>query len=331
MVAAAVHLGANVYCWSQPLQNRLLVSCLAPLADELRLELSFARLWFDRFDARGPHVMVVISVPPEAEAFALGRLGTALETFLAAKGAPSGLGADHAEACNLAVRGVALCQLDEAPGLAEEGSYALYGQPASGYPFYLTRGLSDSLAERIWDQVSSLSLWAVAQIAGSAGNPPVRAAIRWLASFEQELRLAHPRPEPYWRFHVGTLLFGLAKRLEDDETQALRSLPGAIGERNRENFARIWHEAKPGDGFCPALPSLVRDLVAAQREAVANPWALPREIVHWTLKQLCVNTRNQIPILLYAWCRNLVTGADDFSAEAIERAIGSPAMPIDRL
>src|SRR6185436_17825658 len=53
-------LGGNVYLWSRAAQNRFLTRCLGPAIRELQDQGLASGFWFDRFDARGPHVFFLL-------------------------------------------------------------------------------------------------------------------------------------------------------------------------------------------------------------------------------------------------------------------------------
>ena len=62
------YLGLVAYCWGQEQQDRLLTECLKPAMEEWRSSGLTRRFWFDRFDARGPHVLGLLTTTPEARA-----------------------------------------------------------------------------------------------------------------------------------------------------------------------------------------------------------------------------------------------------------------------
>jgi hypothetical protein len=304
----AIHLGVNVYAWSQESQNRLLVGWLAPLVEQLRAEPARARFWFDRFNARGPHLIVLFTIPADVRKSVARTVAAGLDDWTTASTADrplGGSGVDEAERFHQAVRGAVMCEADREEGLAEEGSYRLFEQPADEYPFHLTGALPPWVADELWMRVDELSLWTIGCIALNRERPPMATAIRWLASFEQELRRQDSRAESFWRFYAGTLLFGLPRRIADDEEGVLRALPRAVGTKNGGVFARIWDEMAGERGFGPDLAMLVQTLLAAAERLPKAAWALPRELVHWTLKQLCLPVDAEIPLILYAWWRSL--------------------------
>ena len=305
MPEPAYYLGANVYCWSQTEQNVLLAESLEPALRGLRSELGTVRFWFDRFDARGPHVVALFALPPGTGPVAEARLRPCLEGFLATHPPAGTVWPEEAEKRHLACRGAYLCSFDRATGLAREGSYALFEHSADGYPYLLTRGLPPRVERRVWQLIDELSLWTVRQLAANPSGAPVRTAVLWLAAFERILRRLHPQPEEYWRFHASTLLFGLPRRLEEDEQQVLASLPSAVGEGNTRTFDALWCEMERQGPCWPPLEKLLACALTEADPPADSPWRLPREIVHWTLKHLCLYVGSEIPLVLYAWNRNL--------------------------
>jgi hypothetical protein len=302
----SAYLGVNVYCWSQPEQNFLLVECLEPAVRELCSDFGRTRFWFDRFDARGPHIVTLFTLPPGATGEAEARLRPRLETFLAAHPPSGTVSIEEAEQRHRSCRGAFLSYLDRGPDLVQQGVYTFFEHSPHSYPYLLTRGLRPELEDSVWDLLHELSLWTILQLATDPAGSPVRIAVLWLAAFERILRRLHPHPEGYWRFHASTLLFGLSKRLQEDERQVLASLPSAVGEKNRKTFDALWHEMeRQGPRWLPLEELLAFLLREADSTTLDSPWRLLREIVHWTLKHLCLYVSAEIPLVLYAWQRNL--------------------------
>jgi hypothetical protein len=301
----AVYVGANIYCWDQEAQNRVLVDCVQPFVAELRQELGLTRFWFDRFDARGPHVVLLLTVPLGEDLLVAERLGSRLSSFLSAHPPSGKTSVEEAEKRHLSCKGLTLCEVDGEPGLAPENSYRLFTHSAWGYPFRLTRGLPEETAAAAWGLLDELGSWTVSRLAAGPSGSTVRMAVRWLASFEGLLREIHPQPEQYWRFHASTLLFGLPKQLEENEAGVREALRSAVSPGNEQAFSAIWDEESRSGPCWPPLRELLRCVLAEADPPAASPWRLPREIVHWTLKQLCLYVASEIPLVLYAWRRNL--------------------------
>jgi hypothetical protein len=298
------HLGATVYCWTPAEQDRLLVQSLGPLARQLRREGLATRFWFDRFDARGPHVLVVLTPAAGARSAVAERLTCRLGGFLATcsevPGQGAELSAEDVERRHAECRGKVQCVADSYPGLAEANSYCLFDHASRGYPFWLTVDLSSE--NELWDLIDELAFWAVDRLAdGSAGL----AAARWVAALDHALSSTVPDPEAFWRYHATTLLTPLAKRLAADEAAVLASLPGWIGERNAAVLARVWSETGASPPPWPHLDSLVRLATDGRDPAGAKRWMALREIIHCALKQLGVPVAAHVPMVLYAWSCHL--------------------------
>lgn len=304
-----VHLGANIYCWAQPAQNRLLLECLTPVVRELRGRLGPIRFWFDRFDARGPHIISLLTLPAGAEPEARRLLTERIEIFFSAYPERGTLPRESVEKRHESCWGQVFCELDREPGIAPEGTYSLFIHSPGGYPFRLTRGHSREGTEAVWDLVDDLTSWTLREIAADLGSGAAPAAALWLARLEQELRNAHPRAEEYWRFYATTLLRGLSRRLEADEEGVLAGLPRTINRHNAEALPVIWNQAATGPTPWPRLQELLRYAAPAVEPVGPGEWRLLREIVHWTLKQLCLYVATEIPLVLYAWQRNLQTSS----------------------
>lgn len=293
------HTGCNVYFWGEREQDRLLVECLGPMADELREEGLADRFWYDRFDARGPHVFALFTGPDVAAQEVAHRLTRRLEGYLAEQ--PSGLLLQEEAATRHAeTRGKELCPVDGLPGLAANNSYVLFDQPERGYPFALATGLAN--ADELWDLLGDLARTAVRQLASRPGEVPTGAAMRWIAGLDLELRRAGMAGD-YWRYHATTLLVGLADHLANGEEEVLDSVPRSVGSRNQETFGRIWEDASARPLSGPLLPRLVDLTLTDDRRPLPRRLALLREAVHCFLKQLGLPVRSHIPVVLYAWHR----------------------------
>lgn len=288
-------IGCNVYFWGAGEQNRLLLECLGPAAAELRQEGLARSFWFDRFDARGPHLFVLIAASSGAGGEISRRLSSRLGEYLAARPSAATLSAEQAATLHAETRGKALCLADSQPGLAVNNSYALFEQPSTGYPFYLL-GLGDEL----WSLLSDLSFWGVSHLSATSS---LGVAVRWIAALDLELRRLEVAGE-YWRYHATTLLPALEERLAAGEEDALDSVPAAVGPKNLATFSRVWREAEHRPSPWPLLQRLVEILVADRRRFSSRPFAALREVVHCSLKQLGVPVSVHIPIVLFAWHRS---------------------------
>lgn len=300
-------LGLNVYHWGARQQDRLLVECLGPVVEECRQEGLVERFWFDRFDARGPHLFILLTLPGHDEGVEAGedevarRVEVRLTSYLTAHPSSEVLSSERLAQLQGDLRGKALCSEDLRPGVAANNSYVLFTHDPQGYPFRLSAGLP--FETELWRLLDDLARWGIQQIAAHPPGPPLAVAVRWAAGLDAALRAAG-LAEEYWRFHAMTLLLGLEERLAAEEDQVLGSLEGAVGEKNRATFSRLWAEHSP----VPVWPHLSRLVALAAPEADASPagrrFQLLRETVHCGWKQLGVPVPLHIPLVLFAWSQS---------------------------
>ena len=295
-----VHRGFNLYLGTEERQNCFLVECLLPSLDQSGLGAS-THVWFERFDARGPHLFLLLSSSDDA-----GSLPSAewLERFVSYLGAlsPTELpDRQEIEARHEGCRGKALCTVDREPGFEAEASCRPFVQPDDGYPFFLLR--PEALAS-FWPLAGRQTRWALERLRERSPRPATAAAIRWLALLGRELRSRHPNPEAYWEYHASTLMSGLPARLDEDREALYGKLPGLIGDKNRDIFRRIWQETVDAEPPWPGFGELVSQALVAVAPGYSS-WQLLREVVHTSLKQLGVPPALQIPLLFFAWLRDL--------------------------
>lgn len=293
-----IHVAAVVYFWGESQQDRLLCECLGPLAAELRSEGSASRLWFDRYDARGPHVFVVLSVPEDAAAETFRRLEERIRTYLVDRPSSQELSREELEARHAGCRGRCQCEADRRPGLAENNSFCLFAHDPRGYPFRLSEGVAGE--GELWDLIDHRSFQSIRELAPQSQGTATAAGARWIAAVDRALRLAGRGAGEYWRYHAGTLLLPLEQRLAEGESEVLAALPGWIGERNRTVFSRLWEEVERSDPW-PGSRRLVTIATSENGRAPGRRWALLREIDHFILRQLGLPVRIHIPLILYAW------------------------------
>ncbi|HEV2845701.1 MAG TPA: hypothetical protein VG477_12695 [Thermoanaerobaculia bacterium] len=287
-------LGLVAYVWGRGPQDRLLVEWLGPEAARLRREGLATGFWFDRYDARGPHVFSLFTVPCSAREEILPRITQGLAAHLAAHPSREALSPERLEKLHAQTRGRRQCEADGWPGFAANNSFVTFDHPARGYPFWLSAAAPEE--EEIWNQAAEASLWAISRLA--AGLRPLPPAVRWVEGVDRALREAGEDPGAYWRHHVSTLLLAWDGEAGDED---LALLAEALGEGQKRTFARLWEEAeRTADGAPPAAP-LVRLILAAPAE---RRWPLLREIDHVTLKQLGLPVILHAPLALYAWLRS---------------------------
>lgn len=297
------HLGAHVYRWSASDQVRLLRECVRPTAREAASRGLCRRFWYTLFDARGPHVLALFTPPVEAggeerrrlEALVRERLGG----WLAAHPSATPIDAAEAQRRHDACRGKRLTGVDSEPGLAANDSLVLFAHPFDGYPFRSAGGLPR--AEELWQELDALSFWALDHLGDAA------AAVRLTAAADRALSALGAPAASFWRHFAGTLLVPLRERLREEEERVVASLPAVIGRRNEEAFSRLWAAApRPDD---PPIAGAVRLVFADDGLVPERRLVLLREIVHLALAQLLVGVQARIPLVLYAWHRNLLAAS----------------------
>lgn len=291
--AKTVNLGFVVYLWGKRPQDRLLVEFMGHEAAQLRREGRLARFWFDRYDARGPHVFAILTVPLETRAQTLQRVRTNLAAYLASHPSNEVLSRRRLEQIHEQTHGRCQCEVDGYPGFAPNNSFVTFDHPADGYPFWLSQ--ENPSEGELWNQVGEVSLWAVRQL--NLGTRPFPQAVRWISRVDQALREAGEEPGAYWRLHLATLIPFVGGSDDADLTE----LAEAIGDERMRDLAAQWEGSD--DVFLeePPVSSLVR---LALDTPGHRRWSLLREIDHVTLKQLGLPVALHITLVLYAWLRS---------------------------
>jgi hypothetical protein len=293
-------LGGNVYMWGKTAQNRFLVESLAPTVRQLSAEQLIHRFWFDRFDARGPHVCFLLAIPDERVEGVRALLTDRLQAFLGQQPSED-VSPDEIRKNHDQTRGKVLCPPDAWPGIAEKDSFLLFDQPSSGYPFQLAADLMR--ADEFWSLITDLSLWTIDQVkAERTPGDMATTGVRWAATLDGALRRAGIARD-YWRHHATTLIIGLEERLAASEIEVLDSIGGAVGTRNRKTFTRIWEEMESVGALWPHARELVE--VSLSSDQPQRRFVALREAVHCTWKQLGLPTWQHIPLVLFAWDRTL--------------------------
>ena len=303
MEVEVFHLGVQVYRWSTPDQILLLRDGLGPAAGEARSRGLCQRFWYTPFDARGPHVFALFTSAREVGAGDARERRAALESHLG--GRLSGWLSAHPSAIVLergeldrrhaACRGKALNAIDEQPGRPANDSLCSFEHPADRYPFALTADLTRS--EALWRELDGMSFWAIEHLT-EAG-----AAIRLVAAVDRTLSAVGAPTAAFWRYVAATWILPLRDRLEHDEEEVLAALPAMIGAKNSRIFEGLW-DAGPTAGD-PPIERGVRLVVEDPSLPIERRLRLLREIVHQALAQLLLGVQARLPLILYAWHRNL--------------------------
>jgi len=290
---SAPALALNIYCWGKAAQNELLTGFVAPEIRALREAGRVRRFWSTRFDSRGPHVMLVLTTPGSTRELEA-HLGERLDAWLAEHPSTETLSPGELATRHEECRGKELCAPDHEPGIAPNNSYRFAPHSPHAYPFGGSPG-----ADEFWELASEHGLWLMDRLREGAGTG---LAVRWIADVDGALLRLGADAAASWRYHATTLLRPLAERLRTEEPAVLAALPGSVGERNREAFARVWDGAR---GAAPAWGPTAR-LVELALRADAGGFQLLREINHCALKTLDQPVLLHVPLVLYAWQRNLL-------------------------
>lgn len=304
------HLALVAYCWGMNEQSQMLASCLAPAVADLRKQ-GLQRFWFDRFDARGPHLFALFTVPSERFEATRESVEERLAAYLEDHPSRTELSPDELAARHRDCRGKALCEIDAEEGFAPNNTIRFCEQPGDRYPFSLGRGLADP--DRLWDLLDGSTAWVVDRLSSQPAAAPTGAAAGWLAALFHALPRSFAEPHEYWRHHAASVI----PRLEafSDDAEAIRRLTQALGESNEAALGAVWERARTEPPPWQSLPELVELVASARDPGGAGPRELLREIVHVTLKQLGVPIKLQRPMLLFGWRESL---------KARARAEGNP-------
>lgn len=289
-----------MYYWGMEAQNRLLVEGLGPGLEELRASGALRRFWFDRYDARGPHLFVLLLPHSDAEDEVRRALGHRLDTYLADHPSTEELTREALEQRHAECRGAVQGEADALPGLADNNTYLLRPHPSEGYPFHLSQHLPGH--EEIWDLAGDLSRWVIGRLDAQPYRP-VPEAIRFALALDRQLERAGADPWAYWQYHASSLLPGLAARLRAGDPGLLDRLPELLGDSNLELFSRLWQRFERDPIPWQPLPSLLELTLAPEPGSTAGSgisWRLQREIDHALFKGLGLPVAQHIPLALFA-------------------------------
>ena len=301
-------LGLVVYYWGWQEQNRLLAEWLQPFAKGLKTEGRLPWLWFDRFDARGPHLFGLFDIPSPDQPAVRRRLSDQLRRYLQKKPSEILLDTEELEEHHRGCAGKSLCIIDQESGLAENNTFRIFDHDLDRYPFSIARAASHGVGpagDELWDGVGALTSWSLGVLFERGGKRAHGAALRLLAAVDRELGPDPAHAAAFWRYHSATFLHFLRDEKFDDAETTLRDLPRLIGEKNLRNLGGFWPELRKREDPFPELSQLVR--LAQERVDVERrpPFALLREVLHWALKQIGLPVQLHPPLLLLAWYANL--------------------------
>jgi hypothetical protein len=289
------HIGTNIYHYGLQNQNRLLVDCLKPLLATMGGQGIPVRFWFNRADLRGPHIFALLTVPPAFADEVRLLLTQALADYLAQHSSAGAMSPEQVQAFHEACRGKFLNETDHLPGMAPVDSFSVFDHPEDGYPFRLGGKLPNS--EELWEIFNHI-VWEILEELSSS-RASTSQAIRRTAQVDLELQRLLGDSFDYWLYHASTLYFSI------DQLRRTENFPEAlsrvIGVKNKEIFSRIWCEAEEGSPS-PRLGRLVEIAVTPTTPPIRR-WALLRELVHCSLKQLAVPVNLHLPLVFFALYR----------------------------
>lgn len=296
-----VYVGTNIYYWGRMEMRRLLLEGLALWATALRSENLSEGVFYCCFDARGPHLFALFATAPEKVVPLRQALDSHVRDFLLRFPSKENLNHEELEERHRACRGTALCVADRGETIARNNSFEIFSHELRDYPLWLSEGMKD--AEEFWRRLDRLSLWALQHL----DNAPTAMAVRSLVATDRFLKNNGLEAENYWRFHATTLVPPLSERLRvESALEVQQSLRHVLNERNRAGMAKIWDEPGAGNlGF--DLDGLLELIFAKDGRAFDRQIRALRELNHIMLGQLGQRVAVQIPMILYAWERNLPT------------------------
>jgi hypothetical protein len=291
------YVGFNIYYWGQKEQQHLLKNGLALWVDEAGQRGLLQRLWYCPFDARSPHVFAIFSVPDAGRDALKCFLHDRIRQFIDRTPSRADLPEQEAAERHRRCRGVTMNSADRQPGPALNNSFTIFEHGTGDYPFWLNNRVANPA--EFWEHLHLVSSWCLQR----AGGDVSRAAIQWLAAVDRSLaRHEVPRAD-FWRYHAGSLLLGLEESLKKQQTPVADFLQRAVSEKNRQVFSASWSEIENDPPL--DVEALIRLVFSQPGSTFHQNFAVLRSINHFTLLQLGQIVLHEIPIVLYAWQRNL--------------------------
>ncbi|HET6935882.1 MAG TPA: hypothetical protein VFI72_13650 [Candidatus Angelobacter sp.] len=294
----SVYFGANLYYWGSAEQDSLLARGVRTWEREAKQRELAQGLWYLRFDTRGPHVFLLFTTTREKESELQTFLETQIANFLCKEPSRHVLGQEEIEKRHRDCRGKLFNAGDFEPGFAANNSVVTFRHGADQYPFQLFQRLNQS--DDLWRRVNEIALWAIDHLGAGATT----AAIEWIAAVDEALRSGGFPGEAYWRFHASTLLLPLQARLAANEAEVLEMVPRLVSDNNRNVFSQVWERAANGDKVNVDVAGLV-SLIMSDSCPLEDRLRILREVNHTVLAQLGQWVKFHIPLVVYAWSRNL--------------------------
>jgi hypothetical protein len=294
-----VYFGANIYYWGTAEQNYLLVQGVRAWARNAQEKGLARHFWYFRFDTRGPHLFLLFATTVQAEPLLRQYLEMQIAKFLKNRPSAEPLSQEEIEKRHKECRGKAFNIADFEQGFAANNSFAAFRHDSMHYPLNFTNGMP--LADELWRRLDNIAFWAIDQL----DNDPAMKAIRWLAAVDQALHRGGFPAEAYWRFHACTLLLPLRERLAANEADVLAMVPRLVSDNNRRVFSDAWEQVALGNFAGVDADALVALTMRDPGRTLEQRFLLLREINHAVMAQLGQWVKFQIPIIVYAWSRNI--------------------------
>lgn len=290
-------LALNVYFWDFAEQNRLLAECVGPAAHALLGAGALEHFWFDRFDTRGPHLVLLLDAAADREGEVRAGLQTALDAYLARAPSTRVLDPGELELRHAQCRGKHLCSLDLVPGVEPNNSYRWVDVPEDALVLRSAPGMD---ARAVKPLLTDQALWSVDQL--RAGGTTA-AAVRWAAGLTGALERAGLDAAAVWRFYASTLMPRFRSAIAAEDPALVEELPRLIGPGNVAVFDRLWDPARRTEAVWEGMDALARAVAA--ESSVDGRTLFVRRFTHIVLAQLDQFVRFRIPLALYAWHRTL--------------------------
>jgi hypothetical protein len=304
-----VYVGVNIYYWGTVEQQQFILAALRPCALEARTRNWAYHFWYCRFDARGPHIFAVFAIEEEDRNRLESFLNKQIQAFFAQSPSQANLSVEELQRRHEACRGKTLCSVDGREGLAENNSFQVFHPQPDDYPLWLSSGMTT--ADQFWLRLDALVFWSF-QYLEQGG---LRAAVRWLAAVDNSLKCAGFPAERYWRFHASTLLPSLPDNIHGKTAQQIITvIQNALTMKHRTVFSRLWdHGGQLSQDF--DMDALMQCILAADGRTLDWRFRVLREVNHTLLGQLGHRVSLHIPMILYAWQRNLALLCDSGSMQ----------------
>ena len=295
MMNECVTLGLNAYYWGDQQQDLLLAEGIAPILREADRRWDLARMWYDRGTMRGPHIFCLVTVRSDQAAAVMEFLRTEIAGFIQRHPSSYTLSADQLAALHRDASGKAFCAADLAEGMAGNNELLVFvhENAEQRYPFRLC---SDSRAMAVWQAWKKAAFWTLRQL--ESAESLEASAVWFLLSCDHLFFNSADTRKEYWAYHAGTLIPNLDyRRMSGEHAQAM-----ADRLVSPQSIARItvWREQVSSGELSPQVEALLavlgslQPLIAPARE---HDWALLRELIHVSLKQLGIHVVRQIPMI----------------------------------